>query len=168
MADEGVPIHVLRKIAGHGSLVTAQRSLHPDAQSASSPQGLHGFCNSLTYASHLLLSLRVARCRWVSIAQGWRELRPWGVSMPAFALSTGAFCRFRLYPRGIIAADRSGRERLPPRRKLAPTFCDMYVYAPTCAGGRFRAVPEGRARGLKVEGGHVGRERLVRDGRRSG
>ena len=33
MADAGVPVHVLRKIAGHGSLVTTQRYLHPDAQS---------------------------------------------------------------------------------------------------------------------------------------
>jgi integrase len=33
MADAGVPVHVLRKIAGHGSLVTNQRYLHPDAQS---------------------------------------------------------------------------------------------------------------------------------------
>ncbi|WP_345580653.1 site-specific integrase [Nonomuraea rosea] len=30
MADAGVPIHVLRKIAGHGSLTTTQRYLHPD------------------------------------------------------------------------------------------------------------------------------------------
>jgi integrase len=33
MADAGVPIHVLRKIARHGSLVTTQRYLHPDDQS---------------------------------------------------------------------------------------------------------------------------------------
>src|SRR6266540_1282035 len=33
MADAGVPLHVLRKIAGHGSLTTTQRYLHPDAQS---------------------------------------------------------------------------------------------------------------------------------------
>jgi integrase len=33
MADAGVPVHVLRKIAGHGSLVTTQRYLHPDSQS---------------------------------------------------------------------------------------------------------------------------------------
>jgi hypothetical protein len=33
MADAGVPVQVLRKIAGHGSLVTTQRYLHPDAQS---------------------------------------------------------------------------------------------------------------------------------------
>jgi len=33
MADAGVPVHVLRKIAGHGSLVTTQRYLHPDTQS---------------------------------------------------------------------------------------------------------------------------------------
>ncbi|WP_219462987.1 tyrosine-type recombinase/integrase [Nonomuraea rhizosphaerae] len=30
MADAGVPMHVLRKIAGHGSLSTTQRYLHPD------------------------------------------------------------------------------------------------------------------------------------------
>lgn len=33
MADAGVPVHVLRKIAGHGSLLTTQRYLHPNAQS---------------------------------------------------------------------------------------------------------------------------------------
>jgi integrase len=31
MADAGVLVHVLRKIAGHGSLSTTQRYLHPDA-----------------------------------------------------------------------------------------------------------------------------------------
>ncbi|WP_407061574.1 tyrosine-type recombinase/integrase [Actinomadura napierensis] len=31
----GVPVHVLRKIAGHGSLSTTQRYLHPDAASIS-------------------------------------------------------------------------------------------------------------------------------------
>lgn len=30
MADAGVPVHVLRKIAGHGSLTPTQRYLHPD------------------------------------------------------------------------------------------------------------------------------------------
>jgi integrase len=30
LADAGVPVHVLRKIAGHGSLMTTQRYLHPD------------------------------------------------------------------------------------------------------------------------------------------
>jgi integrase len=33
MADAGVPLHSLRKIAGHGSLITTQRYLHPDRQS---------------------------------------------------------------------------------------------------------------------------------------
>ncbi|WP_431896747.1 tyrosine-type recombinase/integrase [Micromonospora haikouensis] len=33
MADAGVPVHMLRKIAGHGSLTTTQRHLHPDQQS---------------------------------------------------------------------------------------------------------------------------------------
>ncbi|MGK5534301.1 tyrosine-type recombinase/integrase [Streptomyces sp. URMC 129] len=33
MADAGVPVHVLRLIAGHGSLTTTQRYLHPDRRS---------------------------------------------------------------------------------------------------------------------------------------
>lgn len=33
MADAGVPVHVLRKIAGHGSLMTTQRYLHLNVQS---------------------------------------------------------------------------------------------------------------------------------------
>jgi integrase len=33
MADAGVPVHVLRKLAGHGSLTTTQRYLHPDQRS---------------------------------------------------------------------------------------------------------------------------------------
>ncbi|WP_326836005.1 site-specific integrase [Amycolatopsis rhabdoformis] len=33
MADAGVPVHHLRKIAGHGSLTTTQRYLHPGRQS---------------------------------------------------------------------------------------------------------------------------------------
>jgi hypothetical protein len=33
MADAGVPVHHLRKIAGHGSLTTTQRYLQPDQQS---------------------------------------------------------------------------------------------------------------------------------------
>ncbi|WP_322619845.1 site-specific integrase [Streptomyces acidicola] len=31
-ADAGVQVHVLRRIAGHGSLTTTQRYLHPDVQ----------------------------------------------------------------------------------------------------------------------------------------
>ncbi|WP_239118245.1 tyrosine-type recombinase/integrase [Paractinoplanes ferrugineus] len=33
LADAGVKVHVLRKIAGHGSLTTTQRYLHPDQRS---------------------------------------------------------------------------------------------------------------------------------------
>jgi hypothetical protein len=33
MADAEVPVHVLRKIAGHGSLTTTQRYLQPDERS---------------------------------------------------------------------------------------------------------------------------------------
>lgn len=32
MADAGVPLHVLRKVAGHGNITTTQRYLHPDQQ----------------------------------------------------------------------------------------------------------------------------------------
>jgi integrase len=33
MADAGVQLHDLRKIAGHGSITTTQRYLHPDRRS---------------------------------------------------------------------------------------------------------------------------------------
>ena len=35
MADAGVPVHHLRKIAGHASLTTTQRYLHPDHHAVS-------------------------------------------------------------------------------------------------------------------------------------
>ncbi|MGH3903085.1 MAG: tyrosine-type recombinase/integrase [Pseudonocardiaceae bacterium] len=40
MADAGVPVHHLRKIAGHGSLTTTQRYLHPDRASVSNAAAL--------------------------------------------------------------------------------------------------------------------------------
>jgi len=40
MADAGVPLHHLRKIAGHGSLTTTQRYLHPDRDSISDAAAL--------------------------------------------------------------------------------------------------------------------------------
>ncbi|MEV4432564.1 tyrosine-type recombinase/integrase [Streptomyces sp. NPDC049585] len=33
MADAGIPVRVLRMIAGHGSITTTQRYLHPDRRS---------------------------------------------------------------------------------------------------------------------------------------
>ncbi len=30
MADAGIPLHVLKQIAGHGQITTTQRYLHPD------------------------------------------------------------------------------------------------------------------------------------------
>jgi integrase len=35
MADAGVPVHVLRRITGHGSLKTTQRYLHSDSSKVS-------------------------------------------------------------------------------------------------------------------------------------
>jgi hypothetical protein len=47
MADAGVPVHVLRLIAGHGSLTTTQRHLHPNQQSIiSAGQALSAHLNS--------------------------------------------------------------------------------------------------------------------------
>jgi hypothetical protein len=40
MADAGIPVQVLRKIAGHGSLTTTQRSLHPSTANDHSGRGL--------------------------------------------------------------------------------------------------------------------------------
>lgn len=40
MADAGVPVHHLRKIAGHGSLTTTQRYLHPDRQAVTDAAAL--------------------------------------------------------------------------------------------------------------------------------
>jgi hypothetical protein len=48
MADAGVPVHVLRKIAGHGSLTTTQRYVHPDQDpiiSAGEALSAHLFSN---------------------------------------------------------------------------------------------------------------------------
>jgi hypothetical protein len=33
MADAGVPVHRLMRIAGHGQFMTTQQDLHPDKQS---------------------------------------------------------------------------------------------------------------------------------------
>jgi hypothetical protein len=56
MADAGVPVHVLRKIAGHGSLVTTQRYLHPDAQSIADA--------SIALSAHLALEKGFAAPQW--------------------------------------------------------------------------------------------------------
>jgi integrase len=48
MADAGVPVHVLRKIAGHGSLTTTQRYLHPDTTSiAAAGESLSAFLSTI-------------------------------------------------------------------------------------------------------------------------
>ncbi len=40
MADSGIKPHVLQKIAGHGSLTTTQRYLHPDHETIAAAGGL--------------------------------------------------------------------------------------------------------------------------------
>ncbi len=60
MADAGVPVHVLRKIAGHGSLVTTQRYLHPDRRSIEAA----GTALSTEPISTCLLGRPRRRCLW--------------------------------------------------------------------------------------------------------
>ncbi|MCS0599810.1 tyrosine-type recombinase/integrase [Streptomyces sp. LP11] len=38
LADAGVPLHILRRNARHGSLTTTQRSPHPDVHKITGPQ----------------------------------------------------------------------------------------------------------------------------------
>jgi integrase len=46
-SNAGVPVHVLRKIAGHGSLTTTQRYLHPDATRISNASDALPLCLSV-------------------------------------------------------------------------------------------------------------------------
>jgi integrase len=55
MADAGVPVHVLRKIAGHGSLTTTQLYLHQLSGIASDERSLAG-----------LAAMRVVRVAWAT------------------------------------------------------------------------------------------------------
>ena len=62
MADAGVPVHLLQKIAGHGSLSTTQRYLHPDNQSVADAGELLSkhlrFPRSARSVPYTLLTLR--------------------------------------------------------------------------------------------------------------
>ncbi len=40
MADSGIKVHVFQKIAGHGSITTTQRYLHPDQETIAEASGL--------------------------------------------------------------------------------------------------------------------------------
>ncbi|MFJ1677941.1 tyrosine-type recombinase/integrase [Streptomyces sp. NPDC088251] len=52
-ADAGVPAHVLRKIAGHGSLLTTQRYLHPDmTQTTNTGHALSAHLNPHPHTPH--------------------------------------------------------------------------------------------------------------------
>ncbi|WP_158842674.1 tyrosine-type recombinase/integrase [Saccharothrix deserti] len=57
MADAGVPVHHLQKIAGHGSLTTTQRYLHPDRRSVTDAGAL--------LSQHLQKSTQTPRLRAV-------------------------------------------------------------------------------------------------------
>ncbi|MGI5131000.1 tyrosine-type recombinase/integrase [Pseudonocardia sp. CA-107938] len=53
MADAGVPVHVLRKIAGHGNITTTQRYLHPDAAAiAAAGDSLTTYLNAPRIPAH--------------------------------------------------------------------------------------------------------------------
>ncbi|MFC0112623.1 tyrosine-type recombinase/integrase [Kibdelosporangium aridum] len=53
MADAGVPVHHLQKIAGHGLLTTTQRYLHPDKRSVTSAGDLLSLHLSTTVGADL-------------------------------------------------------------------------------------------------------------------
>jgi integrase len=55
MADAGVPAHILRKIAGHGTLTTTQCYLHPDRQSVTNAGDLLSRHLWSPTTSHLVL-----------------------------------------------------------------------------------------------------------------
>ena len=65
MADAGVPVHHLRKIAGHGSLTTTQRYLHPDRQAMTDA--------GLLLSAHLIATAGSAQLRAVpsSSTRSW-------------------------------------------------------------------------------------------------
>src|SRR5216110_3280721 len=77
MADASVPVHVLRKIAGHGSLVTTQRYLHPDAQSIADA--------GTALSAHLALEKGSPVPKWspAPAYRGRQGVRGTGAEMPA-------------------------------------------------------------------------------------
>ena len=69
MADAGVPVHHLRKIAGHGSLTTTQRYLHPDRQAMTDAGLLLSATGSATVPLLACMGCQLA-------AAGLSQLRP--------------------------------------------------------------------------------------------
>ncbi|MFF2959215.1 tyrosine-type recombinase/integrase [Streptomyces sp. NPDC057963] len=87
-AGAGVPVHVLRKIAGHGSLLTTQRYLHPDMA-------------RITKAGHALTAhphpIRTPLA--VQPAAGRHRWTPWSPTGPQEKRKGGTgFLRYRLRP----------------------------------------------------------------------
>ncbi|GAA2282364.1 hypothetical protein GCM10010149_28800 [Nonomuraea roseoviolacea subsp. roseoviolacea] len=120
MADAGVPVHVLRKIAGHGSLSTTQRYLHPDARSIAAA--------GAALSSHL--------------STGWSPNGPQlkiarePMITPATTRKTGLP---GLSPRPTGLVSPSGRQDLN-LRPLDPQSSAL----PSCATSRCVSVPAGR------------------------
>ncbi|SCG04902.1 MULTISPECIES: site-specific integrase [unclassified Streptomyces] len=82
-ADAGVPAHVLRKIAGHGSLLTTQRYFHPDMTQITNAG------NALTAPITLAVQPAPGHHRWTDWSPpGTQQARKGG---------TG-FLRYRLRP----------------------------------------------------------------------
>ncbi|MFE4292934.1 tyrosine-type recombinase/integrase [Streptomyces sp. NPDC056647] len=89
-ADAGIPAHVLRKIAGHGSLLTTQRYLHPD---------LTQITNAGTALTAHLNPVRTPASLAVQPAPGHRRWTGWSPTGPQETRKGGTgFLRYRLRP----------------------------------------------------------------------
>ncbi|MFJ7423997.1 tyrosine-type recombinase/integrase [Streptomyces uncialis] len=89
-ADAGVPAHVLRKIAGHGSLLTTPRYLHPDMSQ------ITGAGTALT--AHLN-PVRAPLSLAVQTTMGRRRQTAWSPTGPQERRKGGTgFLRYRLRP----------------------------------------------------------------------
>ncbi|MDX3427380.1 tyrosine-type recombinase/integrase [Streptomyces sp. ME01-18a] len=95
-ADAGVQIHVLRRIAGHGSLMTTQRYLHPD---------VHRITAADTALSAHLSVLR-APCRARPSRPADAGQGGWSPAGPQKRLRTGfGFLRNRPCPATVSSRD---------------------------------------------------------------
>ncbi|MEC3976258.1 tyrosine-type recombinase/integrase [Amycolatopsis sp. H20-H5] len=76
-ADSGVPVHHLQKIAGHGSLTTTQRYLHPSKQSvADAGELLSQFIQAQQPPAHPIPKLRLVTSEPVATASDFDGVRP--------------------------------------------------------------------------------------------
>jgi hypothetical protein len=110
MADAGVPVHALRKIAGHGSLLTTQRYLHPDKESVAAA--------SLALSAHLASETG-------SVAPKWSQSGPKSCSRTSARARPRAAARTASKAasiRWLVARGGGGRNRPGPNIGMATSL----------------------------------------------